>query len=115
MVVCPECNHDQPDNGDQCLVCGHELPEAGADDWLVLGTLENKVFADLAREALVSSNIPAVLRSKDGFFGSIGLPLHPFYGGQSASFEILVPAACRSDAEEVLNMTVGDKWRRKEG
>jgi hypothetical protein len=114
VALCPKCKHELPEDSGECCICGHELPDAATDEWIVLGTLENKVFADMAREALVSSNIPAMLRCKNGFFGNIGLPLRPFYRGDEAPFEILVPAALHEEACEVLDMTVGDKWRRKE-
>lgn len=114
MALCPKCKHELPDDSRECCICGYELPDEATDEWIVLGTLENKLYADLAREILTSCGIPAELRCKDGFFGSIGLPLRPFYGSQAAPFEILVPAASREEAGEVLDMTVGDKWQRKE-
>ncbi len=114
MALCPKCKHELSDDSGECCICGYEPPDEATDEWIVLGTLENKVFADMARETLVSSSIPAMLRCKNGFFGSIGLPLRPFYGSQAAPFEILVPAALQKEACEILDMTVGDKWQRKE-
>ncbi len=114
MVFCPKCKKELPAGVTECYACGHDLADAEDVDWVVLGAIENKMYADFAKEALESYHIPAVVISKDGFFGNIGLPLRPFYDSQSAPFEISVPAVYIEEAVEILNMVVGDKWRRKE-
>ncbi len=113
-MFCPECNRELPEGVTECYYCGHDLTDAGGKDWVVLGTIENKLYADFAKETLDSYDIPAVVISKDGFFGDIGLPLRPFYNSKSAPFEISVQLAYREEAIEILNMTIGDKWHRKE-
>ncbi|MCK4607022.1 MAG: hypothetical protein KAU35_06985 [candidate division Zixibacteria bacterium] len=81
---------------------------------MVLGCVDGKAFADLARGVLESVGIPVVVVSGSGFFGDIGLPLNPVFDPKlSCSFEISVPAAHRSEAAELLDMTLGDKWKRK--
>jgi hypothetical protein len=81
---------------------------------VLVGIVESQVFADLARETLKSCDIPVVVVSRSGFFGSVGLPLNPFYRPKSAAFEISVPAVFKEEAIEVLDATLGDKWQRKE-
>ncbi|MEW5994424.1 MAG: hypothetical protein AB1744_08505 [Candidatus Zixiibacteriota bacterium] len=113
-MFCPECNLELPDGATECYGCGCELTESDETDWVVIGGIEDKLYADFAKEALASYHIPAVVISKDGFFGNIGLTLRPFYSRQSAPFEISVPAEYREEAIEILNMVAGGKWREKE-
>ncbi|MCB2231244.1 hypothetical protein KQH82_11055 [bacterium] len=83
--------------------------------WILLGMIEDKLSADFARETLITYNIPAVVISKSGFFGNIGLPLNPFYNANAGStFEVSVPAEFAEDAAHILDMVVGEKWQRKE-
>jgi hypothetical protein len=84
------------------------------DSWVVIGTVGDKISADFAREIMESNEIPSVVISKSGFFGTAGLPLVPFYTSESAAFEISVPGEFREDASELLDMTLGSKWQRKE-
>lgn len=80
--------------------------------WVLLGTIDDKLSADFARETLVVYNIPAVVISKSGFFGNIGLPLAPFYNANSShTYEVSVPSEFAEDATHILNMVVGKKWR----
>jgi hypothetical protein len=80
----------------------------------VLGIIEDKLHADFAEETLKSCKIPAVVISKSGFFGNIGLSLNPFYTNSSAAFEISVPSNYLEEATDVLDMTLGNKFHRKE-
>ncbi len=114
MVLCPKCNQELPNGVSECYKCGHELDESEKTDWVMLGTIENKLYADFAKETLASYNIPVVVISKDGFFGHIGLPLRPFYNSDSAPFEISVPAVYSEEAIEIMNAVLGSKWHRKE-
>ncbi|MEA2030984.1 MAG: hypothetical protein U9N55_05240 [candidate division Zixibacteria bacterium] len=84
------------------------------DEWVMIGTIENRMWADSAVEMLKSKNIKAFVISKSGFFGDAGLPLNPIYEPKDSSFEISVSASHVSDAEELLEMTLGDKWQRRE-
>lgn len=80
----------------------------------MLGTIEERPFADLARETLKSQDIPAIVISRAGFFGNIGLPLNPIFGGgKPGVFEISVPLSFVKEAAELLDMTLGDKWQKE--
>jgi len=113
-MFCPDCNKELPNDATECYVCGCDLTDVNKVDWVVLGTIENKLYADFAKEVLSSYNIPAVVLSKSGFFGNIGLPLYSFYKSQAATFEISVPSVYSSEAAEIMNMVAGDRWQRKE-
>ncbi len=114
MAFCPECNIELKGEPDRCYVCGSEVVSDDESGWLLIGIVQSKVFADLARETLESCGIPSVVISKSGFFGNVGLPLNPFYEPKTAAFEVSVPAVHREEAIEVLDATLGEKWQRKE-
>ena len=76
--------------------------------------IEDKLSADFAEETLKSYEIPAVVISRSGFFGTVGLPLNPLYSTKSPAFEIRVPEAHVNEAAGILDMALGEKWQRKE-
>lgn len=114
MALCPACKSEIDDNASSCYICGYELDQERAANWVVIGEIEDKLSADFGKEALASSDIPAVVFSRSGFFGNVGLPLNPFYKPGSALFEISVPEELVEEACEILEMTLGEKWHRKE-
>jgi len=114
VALCPVCKTEASDAAQSCVVCGFDFSAFTDGEWMSLGYIEDKVHADLAREVLKDAEIPAVIISKSGFFGDLGLPLHPFYGGSSSSFEVWTPMQCADEAVEMLDMTLGDKWRRQD-
>ena len=114
MAFCPECNAPLEGNPDRCYICGSPVVSDEDSKWVLVGIVQSKVFADMARETLKSCEIPAVVLSRSGFFGNVGLPLNPFYKSESAAFEVSVPTEFYEEAIEVLDATLGDKWQRKE-
>lgn len=114
MVLCPRCNTELGDDVTECYVCGSEITQEDEEGWVLLGTIEDKISADFAREALASYEIPAVVFSRSGFFGAAGLPLYSFYSDRSARFEVSVPLAHVAEASGVLDMVIGERWQRKE-
>jgi len=115
VVSCPNCHKDWAPELSNCPVCGIDLESEESHRWMVLGEIDNKLAADFARETLKSYNIPAVILSKSGFFGTVGLTLTPFHNAtQSGAFEVSVPEPFAEEAAELLTMAVGDAWRRVE-
>lgn len=114
MALCPACKSEIDDEASSCYICGYEFDEERQTNWVVVGEIEDKLSADFGKEALASSDIPAVVISRSGFFGNVGLPLNPFYKAGSALFEISVPEELIEEASEILSMTLGEKWHRKE-
>ncbi len=81
----------------------------------MIGTIDNKLAADFARETLKSYDIPAVIISRSGFFGDVGLTLNPFHNsGTVASFEVRVPTSHIEEAVSVVKMIGGDGWHPQE-
>jgi hypothetical protein len=115
-VYCPVCKNELSGDVQNCYICGYDLQDNSEEneEWVMLGIIDDKIHADLGQEALKSCNIPAVVFSKSGFFGNIGLFLNPFHSDASAAFEIVVPKEFAEEAAETLDMTLGEKWHRKE-
>jgi hypothetical protein len=114
VAFCPVCKAEWPAETTECPICGKELPQtADNDEWTMIGEIEDKLSADFARETLSTYEIPAVIVSRSGFFGQIGLNLTAFYSGKQALFEVRVPNGFETEAAELLEMTLGEKWRRK--
>lgn len=114
MASCPKCNVELEAGASRCHVCGFEMAIPDQKDWIALGFIDDQMWAESARETLKSAGIPSVVISRSGFFGKAGLPLIPIYESGDASFEISVPTLHREEAEEMLDMTLGDKWKKKD-
>ena len=117
MAFCPACKAEWDPETLQCPICGRDLGEDEENveqPWVVIGTIADKISADFARETLKTYEIPAVIVSKSGYFGTVGLTLTHFYSGGQALFEVSVPPSHLEEADELLRMTIGEKWQRKE-
>lgn len=121
MASCPACKKDWPDDVTMCPICGRDLANESdtaasesEENWLMIGSIPDKVTADFARETLAAYEIPAVVVSKSGYFGQIGLTLTSFYTGRAEQFEVSVPETHREEASELLAATLGDKWQPAE-
>ena len=115
MAFCRACKTEWDADTAQCPICGADMEEDREEqNWVVLGTIADKISADFARETLKTYEIPAVIVSKSGYFGTVGLTLTHFYSGGLALFEVSVPPSHWEEADELLRMTIGEKWQRKE-
>lgn len=119
MASCPACKKDWPDDVTLCPICGQDLASERAESeaeesWQMIGSVPDKLTADFARETLLAYEIPAVVVSKSGYFGQIGLTLTSFYTGRAEQFEVSVPETHREEASELLAATLGDKWQPAE-
>ena len=118
MTICPVCKTEWDDSLTDCPVCAREITadpaESGAPDWVLLGYVADNVSADYAREVLQSYEVPVVVISKSGFFGKAGLTLQSFHSSGAQLFEVMVPTDYVEEATGLMDMILGDKWRRKE-
>lgn len=113
-MFCPECKNEWGDEYVECPICSRDFDDPGSDQWVLLGSIRDKLSADFAREVLASYKIPAVVISKSGFFGNIGLTLNTFYKPGSSLFEVSVPMSLAEDAKGILEMALGDSWLTNE-
>ncbi len=115
---CPACKDNEWDaTYTDCPICGRELlssDDSSSDKetsgWLLVGTIDELVSANLAREALKSAEIPAVVISKSGYFGQVGLIMNNFLSGAPQLFEVSVPTGFEDDAIDLLTVVVGDHF-----
>ena len=115
MESCPKCHKPLSGSYSSCPICGEDLGESSPSEWIMIGTIENKLAADFARETLESYNVPVVIISKSGFFGDVGLPLNPIHSTASGGmFEVSVPQEHREEAMQIVKMTVGESWHPEE-
>lgn len=114
MEFCPVCKAELSEEQDVCPVCGSAVNDSGSADWTTLGYIEDKISADYALETLRSYDIPSVVFSRSGFFGSVGLPLNPFYNSGSALFEVIVPREYIEEASDILDMIIQGRWQKEE-
>jgi len=114
VVSCPACKGSWVDGTTQCPVCGHDLQlESEKKSWVVVGSVVDQMTADFAKEVLASCEIPALVHSRSGFFGTIGLTLPSFYKSGAAPFEISVPEEFKEESGQILAETLGDRWQKK--
>jgi RNA polymerase subunit RPABC4/transcription elongation factor Spt4 len=114
-MLCPDCNNEWPEGTATCPVCSKEFSKDGKEEtWMKIGAIKDGVSADFAREVLASYDIPAVVISKSGFFGQVGLTFPTFYKAGSAMFEVSVPTDFVEEASGVLEMALGDNWMKED-
>ncbi|HOP07851.1 MAG TPA: hypothetical protein PLF13_11245 [candidate division Zixibacteria bacterium] len=113
-MLCPEGNSELNRFDVDCNVCGWERPVKEQEDWIAIGLISSQVFAELARETLEQIGIPAVLLSRSGIFGAMGLTLNPWSGKTSGAYELSVPVAFAREAIDTLEMTLGDNFLKIE-
>ncbi len=80
----------------------------------MIGSIDDKISADYAEETLKSYNIPVVVISSAGFFGTAGLTFNPFHGSSQGLFEISVPEEFVEEAVGTLDMILSSSWIKKE-
>lgn len=118
MTVCQVCKTEWDDSMTECPVCAREIGPGSVDDkttdWVLVGYIGDNMSADYASEALKDYDVPVVVISKSGFFGKVGLTLQSFYGSGAQLYEVMVPADYVEEAANLIDMILGDKWRRKE-
>ncbi len=76
--------------------------------WVVVAGSSNRTLAEFAVNGLKSYDIPAVLGSKGGFFGSSGLPLRSLSSGKLDQFEIMVPSEFEEEAKNLVGLFIGE-------
>lgn len=102
LTSCPKCNYDFENNSN----------ETQGEGWQLIARIYDKTSADFAKETLESYNIPTVVISESGYFGQVGLNLPSISGKGMGKFQIHVPLESIEEAEDILNMILGDDWEK---
>ena len=113
-MFCPVCKSEISGDAENCPICGSKIDAEDKSQWVVLGTIDEKYWADYAKETLATYEIPSIIFSKSGFFGNIGIQFTPFFKQASSSFEISIMKDDVEEAVEILNTILNDKWHRKD-
>ncbi|RKX25265.1 MAG: hypothetical protein DRP45_06350 [Candidatus Zixiibacteriota bacterium] len=89
------------------------MTEENESNWVLVGSIGDQMSADFAKEVLGSYKIPAVVISKSGYFGQMGLTLTNIYKPGQGLFEVSVPENHVPEAVGILDMVLGDNWQRE--
>ncbi len=114
MKFCPVCKSELSDDADECKVCNCEIKNHSSNKWKLIGSITDNISSDYAKETLKSYNIPVVIISNSGFFGTAGLALSPFYGSDTGLFDVSVPEEFAEEAADILSMILSDSWIKKD-
>ena len=113
MEFCPVCKSEIAADLKTCTACNTEIENHDTHKWVMIGSIEDKISSDYAEETLKSYNIPVVVISNSGFFGTAGLALNPFHGSSQGLFEISVPEEFAEEAVGILDMILSASWTKK--
>ncbi|MFH1701669.1 MAG: hypothetical protein ABIE07_13910 [Candidatus Zixiibacteriota bacterium] len=83
-------------------------------NWVVVAEAPDRMTAEFAVNGLKSYDIPAVLDTKPGVFGSAGLPLRSLYSGKVEMFKIMVPGEYEAEASELVKIFLDSKQETSE-
>ncbi len=114
MEFCPVCKSEITAETETCTACNAKIENYGENNWVMIGSVEDKISSDYAEETLKSYNIPVVVISNSGFFGTAGLALNPFHGSSQGMFEISVPDEFIEEAVGILDMILSSSWVKKD-
>lgn len=76
--------------------------------WEVVAETTDRTQAEFAVSGLKAYDIPAVIDSRAGVFGSAGLKMHAIYSGRLEKFKILVPADRADEARDLVPQFISD-------
>lgn len=114
MEYCPSCKSELSQNADVCVICNYEISKNNKSEWILIGSIHDSISSDYAKETLKSYNIPAVIFSKSGMFGTAGLPLINFHNSSNGLFDVSVPEEYVQEATDILDMILGESWTKKD-
>ena len=115
MPHCQKCDEDFDGQLTSCPKCGLDFEDENDNkDWILIARVSDKISADFVKETLNSNDIPNTVISESGFFGLAGLNLPSLTGKGFGKFQIHIQKEYRDEAEEILKLTLGDKWEKAE-
>ncbi|MDD3732996.1 MAG: hypothetical protein PHU88_11545 [candidate division Zixibacteria bacterium] len=105
--MCPDCNEKLVD----------ALPEEETkdeitehDDWIELALLTSLPSVEMLLEVLREKNIPAVIQSDTGYFGTTGQMGPSSYQPAGGKYSLYVPEAFVIDTDREAGLLLGKEW-----
>ncbi len=80
------------------------------EGWIIIGWAADRTTANFVVETLKSYDITAVVESKSGFLGDVGLTLSAGFEDSHGAYEIWTPEEGAEEAIGLAEMVGGDKW-----
>lgn len=117
MPFCPKCHYEYQAGINVCPDCGVKLvseipPESPMDeaeedvgDWVPLARLTSREYAEMILTRLRDMQIPSVILSGAGYFGTAGLP-----GEGGGAYTIAVPEEYVEEADTQGEFLLGEIW-----
>lgn len=123
MPYCPNCRYEYKSNISECPDCGAELVDSlpgddeyedievdSDEEWIALAKLTSNQYAEMVVEALQAKDIPAVVHSKAGHFGSIGTMGPTSYVSAGDGYLIMAPREFAEIADKEAESVLGEVW-----
>ena len=117
MPFCPKCGYEYQPGTDVCPDCDVKLvaelpPESSladtdedVSDWVPLARLTSPEYAEMVLASLRDMQIPSVILSGAGYFGTAGLQ-----GEAGGAYTIAVPKEYVEDADAQGEFLLGEIW-----
>jgi len=121
MPFCPKCRYEYLPGVTVCPDCDEKLvdvlPEENSeeevkeyDDWIELAQLTSLPSAEMLLEVLREKNIPAVIQSDTGYFGTTGQMGPSSYQPAGGKYSLYVPEEFVVDADQEAGLLLGEEW-----
>lgn len=119
MPFCPLCHYEYKSEVQICPDCRVDLvPElivkddSEYRDWIPLARIMSQQVAEMVLEALREKDIPAVIESGTGYFGTAGAMGPTLYAPIGGGYTIMVPAEYAAEADGEGETILGDDWQK---
>jgi len=125
MPFCPKCTYEYKANINECPDCGEQLVDSLPEptefrdeevdpdkEWIELARLTSNQYAEMVVEALLAKDIPAIVHSKSGHYGYIGVMGPSSFASVGDGFLIMVPREFTEIADKEAELVLGDIWTR---
>lgn len=121
MPFCPRCRYEYKPGVTVCPDCNEKLVDAlpeeetkdeitEHDDWIELALLTSLPSVEMLLEVLREKNIPAVIQSDTGYFGTTGQMGPSSYQPAGGKYSLYVPEAFVIDTDREAGLLLGKEW-----